>query len=178
MRRHLVFDNMDSSTGWTAFNSDTTNVAASSCRIFGTYSMEFDKANGAANTTSAIIYKTDTSNWATTNLSDEEIRMTDRVMWSLYVSDLTNISLTFLRLGVDASNYIEWRVADSLLIAGWNACDVALGKAYLGGTGWDPSAIAYAAVGVTFDGETNALADIKVDQIAFSPVTLSRTAVA
>ena len=171
MRTMLIIDNMDSATGWAALGNDTTNLAASSVRLSGRYSLEFDKANGAANT----VYAGAAKSISPIDIEFDTVMPHDRVCWSVYLSSLTNVANVFLRLGSSASNYLEWRVADTTLIAGWNVCDVAIGNAYLGGTGWNPNSVSYIAVGVTFDAEANELAGIKVDRVYLNPASMVRS---
>jgi hypothetical protein len=156
-----TLDNFDSATGWAAFNTDCTTVAASTVRMTGTGSMSFAKVNGAANTVFAIIDKTVE---AGVNLP-EHFFMEDRIGGEFYISDLTNVAYALIRLGSTSANYVEWRFADTGLIAGWNVQSTQIGDAYLGGTGWVPSLITYIAVGVAFDLETHALAGLLWDSV-------------
>ena len=77
----------------------------------------------------------------------------------------------YARFGTDASNYIEWRWADSLFTAGaFTLAEATLGTAYVTGTGWaedsnDDVDLDYLAVGAAFDAETNTLADIKLQRL-------------
>ena len=154
----------DTATGWTAFGNDTTNLAASDKHILGTHSIEFDKVDGAANQKYAGCY-------CTVDVDASRFMPSDVIESAVYVSANTNVDYGFVRLGTDASNYSEWRLADTSMTDGaaghWSKfaksiddCEVTVV-----GTGWDMSAITYLAVGVMFDAETNALADIKFDHV-------------
>ena len=165
--KDLLLDSMESVTDWTATTSSTTNLAVSTTRMTGTYSVEFDKKSdtevdaGAYGSLSEGKLNLD-QRWA--------VRPYDRVVWTLYVSSTADIDYAYVKLGTAVSgaamsNYNEYRVADSLLIAGWNICDVPVGDAYLGGTGWNPSAVDGVEVGVALDAGDDTLADIKVDRI-------------
>ena len=154
---------------WTVLGNDTVNLAWATNRWSGEYSLEFDKANGAANTVFACAYRT-----VDLDLFDLGMWSFDKAFWQVYLSDLTNVAYTFARIGSSATNHIEWRCADSNLIAGWSVATSNVGDAYLAGTGWDPHAITYLAVGVAFDAETNTLADIKFDHLGFAPNDLTR----
>jgi len=155
---YYPIDTFDSVTGWAVLGNDTTNLAASSTRLLGLKSLEFDKANGAANTVYAGAAKT-----VDLNLGFEDILPWDYIVFTCYLSALTNVANAFVKLGTDATNNLEFRDADTNLQAGWNFCQVRLADALLNGTGWDPENIDYLQVGVTFDAETDALADIKFD---------------
>jgi len=172
MYSYIVIDEMEGgATDWTALDADTLNTAASTTSFFGTNCLEFDASDGAANATEAGAYR---SISPALDLMEQDVQPHDRLVWLCYVSSLTDVAYAFVRLGESASNYLEWRVLDTALQAGWNCCDVALGDAYLGGTGWDPSGIDYMAVGVSLDAQDNALADIKVDRVAIHPASLTR----
>jgi hypothetical protein len=159
-----LIETCETAADWTVLNADVANKAVSTTSFYGTNSMEFDKANSDADATEGGIYKT-----VDIDLLLEGVMPWDCVVWMCYVSDLNNVAYAFLRLGESATNNLEWRYTDSLMIAGWNCCMVRVGDAYLNGTGWDPEDIDYMALGVEFDGETNALADIKVDQVMVVP---------
>ena len=160
--RHIkTLDNFSSATGWAAFNTDCTTVAASTVRMTGTGSMSFAKANGTADTVFGLINKTVSAGIEL----GEDFFMEDRIGGVFYISSLTNVSYALIRLGSTSSNYVEWRFADTGLIAGWNVVSCKIGDAYLGGTGWVPSLITYIAVGLAFDAETNALAGILCDSV-------------
>jgi len=154
----IILESFESATGFTVLGNDTTNLAASSTSWEGTYSLEFDKADGAGNTTIAGAYKT-----VSINLSHEDAQPWDYLTWQCYVSAVTNIADCYVRLGSSATNNLKFVFADTNMAAGWNYCAVQLGDAVLAGTGWDKNAITYLEVGVDFDAESNTLADIKFD---------------
>jgi len=164
---HLIVDDFGDDTGWAAFGNDTTGVIEYATPRFGSICMEFDKVDGADDDTFAGLAKTLTS----LDLSKEGLRTTDRVTWLCFCSVLTNVASCFVRLGTDSSNYLEWRVADTAMIAGWTACDVAFGEAYMTGTGCQLEDIDYIACGVNFDAAGNTLANIKFDYLCLEDVT-------
>lgn len=154
-------DRMDDSTNWTALGNDTTNLADSSVRILGKYSLEFDKADGTDNSTIAGAYRT-----ISLDVDTEGAQLHDKLQWTIYLSALTNVANCFVKLGTDATNNNQYLVADTSLRTGWTLCTAVLGEPYaVNGTGWNPNDIKYMQVGVTFDAETDDLADIKVDSV-------------
>lgn len=160
-----AIDRMDSATPWTVLGNDTVNLASSTVKILGKYSLEFDKTNGAANSTIAGAYRA-----IDLNLDAEGAQPHDKLQWCIYLSALTNVANCFIKIGTDASNNNQYLVADTSLRTGWTLCTAVLAEPYaVNGTGWDPLNITYLQVGVTFDAETDALADIKVDSIMLVP---------
>jgi hypothetical protein len=170
MHTEYLIDALDSATGFTVLGNDTTNLAASTTRLGGDASLEFDKENGAANTVFAGAYKT-INKVLPVNL----FRPTDRVNLTVYVGAVTNVAYAFARIGTDASNYVEYRFADSLLTAGmFSLVSATFGSGYVTGTGWSETYVDsagmsidldYLAVGVAFDAEANTLADIKLQRL-------------
>jgi len=159
----VVLDAMNATTGWTVLGNDTTNLATANNRVIGTKSVEFDKADGAANTKLAGVSRTIDNNL-------DGFEPTAKISWLLYVSAVTNIDYTFIRIGSDSSNYSELRFADSSLVAGWNICHQHLGMyTSTTGTACDLTDVDYLVVGVAFDAETNTLADIAIDEISIEP---------
>ena len=169
--RDQILEAMDSVADWTAFDLDTINLATANRRVRGLKSVEFDKANSAANKTRAGCSRTftglDLSRW----------RPQDHICWYIYLSALTNVAYSFLILGTDASNCVEYRFTDTDHTAGeFTLCHKALSAfADLSGTGCDFSNITDMAVGAEFDAEGNALADIAVDHIHATHAQLTHT---
>jgi len=160
-----VVDEMNiTASNWTALGNDTDNLAASTTRLFGASSLEFDKVDGAGNTKLAGAYKT-----ISLNLTEENIQPIDYIVWSVYVSATTDVDYALIRLGSDGTNYYEWRFADTSMSAGWSLCYAQIGTAILGGTGWAPAAVEHLEVGVAFDAQDDTLADIKVDRVVIYP---------
>jgi len=159
----------DNAADWAALNNDTTNLANSGnygAVCGGTYPLEFDKANGTANTKYALIYRTGDY---TAERKANIINLTDRLNWLVYVSATTNVAAAVVRLGRDASNYIEYRFADSSITAAkWQLCSVQLGDGYEVGTGVDLRRFYWLGVGVYFDAETDVLADIGVNWLSIN----------
>src|SRR3990167_1652657 len=162
----------DSATPWAALSNDTTTGALTDKHLTGTKAISFAKVNGAANTIFGCIAKTipaislGDTNGQTVPGPRGMIRV------AFYLSSITDVAYAFVRLGTDADNYNEWRVADSAITAAeWKVADIPISSAnYSGitGTGWNPKAITYIAVGVAFDAETNTLSGIVFDHLAFS----------
>jgi len=158
-------DRMDDYTLWTILGDETENLAASGLRITGKYSLEFDKADATAETKIAGAYRT-----VSLNLEAEGIQLHDKIQWAIYLSALTDVANCFVKLGSSASNNVQWTVSDTSLETGWTLCTATIGQpSAINGTGWDPLNITYMQIGVTFDGEDDALEDIKVDSVNIVP---------
>ena len=161
-QQHYHIDDCSAITGWSVLGNDTTSLAVTSNHVCGQYALEFDKVNGAANTKIAGIQKTITSFDFTPYHKGGGF-----ALCSFYISSLTDVDYTFLRLGTNNSNYSEWRCSVDDLEEGWNFCRFTACKPTTHiGTGWNSAAITYVAIGVAFDAETDTLADIAVDHIA------------
>jgi hypothetical protein len=172
MNRKVIIEDFNSVTGWTALNTDCTNVAISTDHFMvPPAAVEFDKANGAANTTTAMIYKVRTAAEDLDVLSRCGFCPSDYVCWSVYASALTNIASAEVRLGTDASNYLKWTFADSTMTAGWSFCYARMGSATVAGNGLNINNLAYVLVGLNFDAETDTLADILVDHLFVAPAS-------
>lgn len=162
---HHIFDELDSTTGWTVLGNDTANLATTKKHVMGTDALTFDKVNGAANTVFAGIQKTLT----TTDLG--AVSPHDILQGSFYIPDLTDVDYLFLRLGTDSSNYNEWRIDSQNVTAGiFETGALTIGDAdYNGitGNGMDATAITYIAVGAAFNTETDTLAGLIFDQLSY-----------
>ena len=153
--------NFNTVTGWTAFGNDTLNLAVAPEHILGTQSIEFDKVNGLANLKLAGCSAT-----ISPTVDVRRFVALDKLQSAIYISNKVDVDYAFIRLGTDASHYNEWRLADgSITQAVWQSFSVLLNTAQAtgGSNGWTPSAVAYIAVGVAFDLETDALAGIRFD---------------
>jgi len=166
----ITLENFETIGDWTASSADVGTVAASSVRLTGTKSVSFAKSNSSADSTYAGVYKTISP---ALNLTEDLILPSDRIVWVVYVSATTNIDSAYIRLGESTTNYLEWRFADTTMIAGWNYCYSSIGKAYLGGTGWAPGDVNYIEAGVIMDAETNELEGILVDSAYIQPANLA-----
>lgn len=163
--QHHTFDGMDAVGSWTALNTDTANLATTKKHILGTDALSFDKANTGADSVLAMIQLT----VSTVDIGD--ISPHDIIQTSCYLPSLANVSYVFVRLGTDSTNYNEWRVdAADLTAATFETLALSVGDpSYAGitGNGWNPSAVAYIAVGVAFDVETRTLVGIVFDEVSF-----------
>jgi len=172
---HWKFDAWDSD--FAALNTDTTGVELeTSVTFMSPRSMEFDKVNGDANTIFGAVTRT----WTVEPASLYRLHdfgVLDRIGMVINVSSVTNIAYAFLRLGTSASHLLEWRFADTgLATTGWNVESANFADNYITGNGWNlGSGLLYMCVGVAFDGETNALADIRIDHLfgVFNTPTIS-----
>jgi hypothetical protein len=163
--QHTIIDKMDATTGWAALGNDTLNLATTTNHVIGSNALTFDKVDGAANTVFAGIEKTLTS------LDFGNVSPHDIIQTSCYISDNTNVSYVFVRLGTDSSNYNEWRIDGANLDAlDWKTLIFNLGDASQAGNtgnGWNATAVTYAAIGLAFNSESDTLAGIIFDQISF-----------
>jgi len=164
----VVVDACDATSGWAAKNNDTTTLATSNTRVEGAKSLSFAKVNGAANTTFGAIAKT-----VSLNLSG--CKPWDSINWYTYASALTDVLTAYIRLGTDASNYVEYSKDVAALTAGvFNRCTFPLHK-FTGSAGtcvnW--SAVTYVEVGLTFSAQDKTLAGILVDDIKVVPAVLT-----
>ncbi len=178
MQKSLVLDPMNAivspdGNSWAALGNDTTGLDVDLDHVYGTKSLEFDKVNGAANTKIGGIDRTLASSFSVDKFAAGSIGF---LMWSVNVQAKTNVDYAFLRLGTSASHYNEWRVPKAQLSTYWNLCRVAISDPDSSGSkgnGWDSSAITYVAIGLAFDAETDALADIRVDRIVITSALLA-----
>jgi len=158
-----VLDNCESVASWTVLSTDTSGLAVDVNHVWGHYSIEFDKVDGAANTVYGAVYRTLSS------VDVEEYASNGGFfLLPLYVSATTDIDHCFLRLGTSASHYNEWRVDDDTLSAGWNNVRLAIDEPNASGNtgnGWQSSDVDYMAVGCAFDAQDDTLADVRFDRI-------------
>ena len=161
---HRTLDDFESATGWAIIDGGdaTENIAVSTVSVQGTYSLEFDKKNG----TGIFIGGAQKTYTAPLARDLKDAKPSDFICWSCYLSATTDVVNSFIRLGTDSSNYATWTYADSLHTAGmFTYCRMPFQQHMPTGTGIDRDKITYIAVGVTFDGEDDTLADIKFDDV-------------
>lgn len=164
-----------SATGWTLLNDATENLNGSteSHGPGGTgYVLEFDKKNGT-NFTDCGAYATLTGpRRDKTGISLQGYGKRDRLVWNIYFSTTTDLAWSFVRLGTDASNFVEFIYDDaSHASPGWTLAYTELGSTgEVTGTGLDWDDIRYICVGAEFDGEDDALADIFVEGVYLEQV--------
>ena len=160
MRRVIAKCLASDASDWTVLNTDTVNLTVDTSTIFTDSGkvLEFDKTDGAANTQYAAVYKT----------LEEDLRSfgpNDRICWLMRL-DTTDVDYVLVRLGTDASNYVEYRFVDSSITTGrWQLCWSKLAHGYATGTGLDWHKVRYILVGAHFDAQDDAVADIFVDSI-------------
>ena len=171
--QHNHFDELGSTSGWTALGNDTLNLATTKKHLSGTDALTFDKVNGAANTVFAGIQKTITS----VDLGDIDLH--DTIQTVCYLSSISNVNYVFIRIGTDSTNYNEWRVGVGELTAGeFIILGVPIGGANftgITGNGIDWTAITYIVVGVAFNSESDALSEIIFDQLGYFTGTHTTT---
>lgn len=165
-----TLDPLDAVTAWTVFGNDTINLATTNRRVRGLKAMEFDKVNGAANKTYAGASRAVAFDLSPVNTLSE-------LAWHVYLSSIAAVAYAWLRLGTDAANYVEYRYADTLLTAGvFTYCHRPLYQFdAIAGTCCAFDTITYMDVGVEFDAETDALADIAIDHIEIIPAMMTRS---
>lgn len=167
MHASNTVDQVNSATGWTVLGDSTDTLTTSTATVDGAGALSFAKIAGT--TTIAAAYRTLACTLRISGTTGRW-RLHDRICWLAYLSDLTNVAYTFVRLGTDASNYCEWRFADTSLTAGrWTLCSAKLGDAYVVGTGWAENSVTYIAVGVGFDANANTLAGILMGKVSLEP---------
>lgn len=154
--------NFDDSTTWTVANDDTVNLNNSNNHILGNSSLDFDKIDGTANSTVAIIEST------IVEIDLRRFMQNAKVLSALRLSSVSAIVTAFIRIGTDSSNYNQWIFPVSGLLANvWNELSKKLSETEVSvsGTGLNPAAVTYIAVGVSFGLETDALTDIRWDNV-------------
>ena len=153
---------------WAALNDDCVNAGVLATPLFA--GLEFDKANGTADTLYALIARAcvaDLRHW----------EPEDRIVWVANAKAMTALNSAVVRLGSSSSNYIEWRFpVASMTASRFNLCSVPLGNGYVVGTGisdWEN--VTWMAAGFLFTAETDALADMIVGQISLRAATFSQS---
>lgn len=170
MSERLMVALTEPSTVWSVLGNDTTNLDWTPISLSRQHGIQFDKADGAANTKLA-----GASRAVSVNLADY-CEPHDTIVWPMIASALTNVAYAFCRVGTDASNYTEFRYADSSMTAGrWNLCKSKIGEGYVTGNGGNLSAVTYVAVGLAFDAEGDTLTDIIAGSVYIADTALTTT---
>jgi hypothetical protein len=152
-------------TTWTILNDATENLAAvTTRRVKGTNALEFDKKDGT-NFTVCGAYRT--VDWNIT----ENSAPYDHIAFYCYVSAITDVKYAFIRIGTSASHYNEYQISAHDLEAGTFAlCHAPIHEpTSITGNGATLSNIDYLVVGVGFGVESDALANIAIDEICLLP---------
>ena len=165
--REVIFDGSGDDTDapftdWAAMNADTLNVVSDLNHIRGRFAIEFDKVAGAPTTIFAALVND------SLNLDCSRFLQTDEIEALFQIPDLTNVAYVAIRLGTDATNYNEWRMADTAITAAvWQKFSARVSECEIAvvGNGWDPKTVTYCAFVVAFDAAANALADMFLDSI-------------
>lgn len=159
---YLVLDAMDVTTGWTVLNTDAATLATTTDNVEGSAALSFDKADSAANTIYGMIQKT----LASVDLSPYGPSPVLKVRFQATTyADMINI---VVRLGVDASNYLEFLCAPTgAPVSVWSECYIPLTSttAAAVGTGWDSTDIDHIQVGAQFSDEADTLVGLLIDEI-------------
>jgi len=169
-QQHYSLDECNAVTGWSVLDDATTGNGAEDAldtdlnHVMGTASIEFNKVDGTGHT-EAGIQKTLTAGDLTTYHKGG-----GSFVASMYLANTDDVAYVFLRVGTSAAHYNEWRIdGDELTPGAWNALNfpmMAPSSAGNTGNGWNIASTTYVAIGVSFDGEDDALANIRVDHIA------------
>jgi hypothetical protein len=163
--REMVFDGSGDSWGaatkaWAVLSDDTDNLTTDLSHVLGTHSIEFDKVNGAGNTKFAGVAAT------TLDLDLSRFLVFDRVEATFQLSSIADVVSVRVRLGTDASNYNEWTMPWVGILAGaWNTLSMEIMESSVAGNGWNPEHVKYGAFVVEFGAETDALADVLLDNV-------------
>lgn len=154
VRKIQVATTLDSSD-WTVLGNDTTGLVDVDFGVSRAKTLRFNKADGAANTKLAAVYRT-------IDIPTHELPPEELIVWGIYCSALTAVDYAFVRIGVDAANYCEYQYADSSMAVGWSLCRKLIGEASsVVGRGLSSAKVAtYFVAGVAFDAETSTLASI------------------
>ncbi len=162
--QHHVFDALDAVGSWLILDDATENFTTTKKHVLGTDALIFDKVNGSG-TFAAVIDQT-ISAVDLGNPSPHDLLQT-----VIYIPNLTAVAYIFVRVGTDDTNYNEWRIEDTALLAAtfetviFNIGDAS--HSGITGNGWNPSVITYIALGVQFDNEDDALVGIIFDEFSF-----------
>jgi len=156
----MIVDVCNRADDWTVLGNDTTGLNVASYGASNSNTIRFNKADGAANTKIAAIYRTIAIDMST-------CWPDDRLVWGCYCGDTTNVASSFVRLGTDSGNYAEYQFADSSLNnAAWTVCSEKLGEpASIVGNGLITTKPTYLVIGMNFDAAGNTLANIGASMI-------------
>lgn len=157
--RDRMLANCESVEQWAALGNDTSGPSMTNTHVMGTHAITYGKVDGAANTKIAAIYRSIQQDLLTVNA-------VDRICWVQYVGDVTNLDYSFVRLGTDASNYAEYRFADSSHNDGaWTVCSARFGEpSTVVGEGINQRNVLYLCTGTAWDAEGNT-GTLVVDEI-------------
>ncbi len=162
--QHHVFDALDAVGSWLILDDATANFTTTKKHVLGTDALIFDKVNGSG-TFAAVIDQTISA----VDLGSPSPH--DLLQTVIYIPDLTAVAYIFVRVGTNDTNYNEWRIEDTALLAAtfetviFNIGDAS--HSGITGNGWNPSVITYIALGVQFDNEDDALVGIIFDEFSF-----------
>lgn len=156
---------------WTILGDDTEKLTTvKPLHLWGKQALSFDKCDGGDDTICAGVYRTISADLRS---YDPE----DQIFWTVYIPDVTDVVYAFVRLGTDASNYVEYRYpVGSITDKVWTLCTANLNTTGVStaatdaigaivGTGADTTALKYLAIGVAFSDEADALTDILVGDV-------------
>lgn len=154
--------NFDDSTTWAVLNDDAANLGNSNNHILGSSSLEFDKVNGTANSTVAVVEST------IVEIDLRRFVQNAKILSALRISSVSEILTAFIRIGTNSSNYNQWIFPVSGLVANaWNELSKKLSETQVSvsGAGINLAAVTYIAVGASFGTETDTLANIQWDNV-------------
>lgn len=171
---HVMVDGIDDTTSWAA-STDASGITQESDNVPAhttTTSLSIDK--GGTATTEASYGKTLGATVDGTTFSGNAI-----VSWYVRHGNWTNIETVFVRLGTDASNYMEYSLDPTdFSTTLWTSAVVLLHEGIQTGTGLDLAAINYAAFGFTTTANGNQPTNVffnylELQSVAASEITVS-----
>ncbi|KPJ70378.1 MAG: hypothetical protein AMS14_10870 [Planctomycetes bacterium DG_20] len=162
-----VIDPFEDSSLFTILGDETANKATGTAAPLSAGCLQFDKVDAVETTKAAGLYYAKSF-----DLGDA--RPEDVASWWAMCPDTADLDYAFLRIGVDASNYVEFRWADTNFTSNqWEWARVKLGEGYVTGTGADLKLTQeYIAVGFAFDAEDDALANLRVWKAEVLPLAV------
>lgn len=168
---HSTLDSADATTGWTALG-DASNIATSTTHIEGTLALEWDKAGGTEVTSG--LQKTIDTEQTPGHATDVLLHC---MLYIQDAPDLATVDFGFMRVGEDASNYLEFQVAGADMMVGWNHKNFTLtSPTSQTGAGLSTGIIKYVAFGVATNNAADTFDDMLGDDFHYDE-TLSAAVV-
>lgn len=169
---HVLVDQLSATASWAA-STDATGIA-----------QESDNVPSHATTTSLSIDKTGTSETEgsygkTLGATINGTALSTNAVVSFYVrhASWTTIGAVFVRIGTDASNYMEYSIDPSDFSTSlWSNVVIALHEGLQTGTGLDLANIDYVAFGVTMGAAGNTTTNVFFNSLELHSVTSAELA--
>lgn len=170
---HVAIDSLDATASWAA-STDASGITQESDNIPShdvTTSLSIDKTGTAT---------TEASYGKTLGATIDGSRLGGNSNISFYVrhGNYTNVTAVFVRLGTDASNYVEYSFDPAEFSTSlWTHVTVPLHEGAQTGTGLDLVNIDYVAFGVTMTATGNTISDVFFNMLMLHSVTASELSV-